>query len=162
MPRDLPPAALAAMMAQETADAFLTLLTITLDNPPDLHFTDNSVDITSTVADGSTPVVYTAIPFTFIAPANKEGELAQARLTIDNVGRELVDDIRQQVTPLKVSITVVSSADLNTQVALFSDMTLRNVNYNSLSISGVLVLENLYAENFSQLLTGRYYPALFF
>jgi len=45
---------------------------------------------------------------------------------------------------------------------VFRDMVLRNVSYDATTITGSLVLENLYAENFSQLMTGRYYPALFF
>jgi hypothetical protein len=156
MPRVLPPDALAAMMAPETDQAFITLLRIGLESSPDLLFTDYSEDITSNLE------IYSALPFSFIAPANNEGELAEAKLTLDNVDRQLIDDIRAQTVPLKITVTVVSSSALDDPVAVFKDMVLRNVNYDALSITGSLVLENLYAENFSQLMTGRDYPALFF
>ena len=156
MPRVLPPEALAAMMAPETSEAFITLLRIGLASSPDLLFADYPENVTSNAE------VYTSMPFTFIAPANKEGELAEAKLTLGNVDRQVIDNLRLQSVPLEITITVVTDSDNDTPVAVFRDMVLRNVSYDATTITGSLVLENLYAENFSQLMTGRYYPALFF
>jgi hypothetical protein len=159
MPRQLPPGALAAMMAPETSFAFIYLLTITTSAPLDLRFTNNSVDVSSSVS--GSPEVYTRLPFDIVLASHEEGKLSEARLTLDNVSRTLIDDIRSQAEALKVRIDIVSTEDVDTLVASFQDTVLRNVSYDALSITGSLVTENLKAENFSQLMTGRYYPALF-
>lgn len=153
MPRTIPQDALAAILAPETNEAFVHLISVT---PPGIYFTDNSVDITSRAQ------VFTQLPFSFVAPYNKEGMLSEAQLVIDNVDRQLIDDIRAESSPLSVDVEIVAVSAPDDVVASYKGATLRNVTYNQLSISGTLVLEDLQAENFSQLMTGRYYPALFF
>ena len=159
MPRALPAGALAAMMAPETSEAFITLLSITMADNTVQRFTDNSVNITSSISGSSE--VYSQLPFTVVLAANEEGKVSDARLTLDNVDRRLIDEIRSQEAPLLAQIDIVSSRDLNERVASFQDTVLRNVSYNSLTITASLATENLMAENFSQLITGRYYPAVF-
>ena len=158
MPRTIPPDALAAILAPETSEAFVHIISIT---PPGVFFTDNSVAVTQ-FAGLPEEQIYNPMPFNFVAPYNQEGQLTEARLVIDNVSRQLIDDIRNLSAPLNIDVSVIAVSAPDDVVASYPNAQLRNVSYDQLSISGSLVLENLQAENFSQLMTGKDYPALFF
>jgi len=161
MPRNLPPAALAAMMAPETTLATLYLLTITTTISGVLYYTNNATDITSTLGGAIPATVFLHLPFDIILAPNEEGKVTGAQLSIDNVERRLIDDIRREPNALPVRVDIVSTLDVDEVIASFPDTVMRNVAYNELTISGELVTENLMIENFSKLMTGKDYPALF-
>ena len=104
--RDTSTAARAALYAPQTAAVFLHLLTIDHDDMPSpVRFVDNLTDI---VSNGDT---YTAFPFRAVLPADVDNELPQLDLIVDNVTRELVDEVRSIATPATVSIDVVIADD---------------------------------------------------
>ena len=155
MPRTLLPASLSAVLAQETGEAYLVLLTVE-DEVNTTYLTSDSLD---TVHDLNT---YLPFPFDITLPQNVDGQISTATLTLSNVNRQFIDEIRSQTTPLKVNIKVVLGSDPEEIMAEFTDFVLRQVTYNTTSISGTLTLEDFLAEPLGVLMTGANFPGLFF
>ena len=105
---------------------------------------------------------YNSFPFDITLPKNIEGQISTAQLSIDNVSRQFIDEIRSQVKPLQVNIKVVLSLNPNDIMAEFTDFVLRQVTYDASAISGQLTLEDFMAEMVGVLMTGRNFPGLFF
>jgi len=156
MPRTLPPASLSAVLAQETAEAFLVLLTVTDEAGFDTFLTSDSVE---TLHGSDT---YQPFPFDITLPKNTDGQVSMATLTLSNVNRQFIDEIRAQTTPLKVNIKVVLGSNPNEIMAEFTDFVLRQVTYNVVSISGTLTLEDFLNEPVGVLMTGANFPGLFY
>ena len=139
MPRDQSPGNLQALLSQETAAAFLVLLTVTDAQDNDTLITSDSVN---TVYDGLT---YFPLPFNITLPKNIDGMVSTSTLSIDNVDRTFINTIRSpdQDVPLRVNIKVVLSEDLTPTglMAEFADFTLRQITYDLSSISGTLTHE---------------------
>ena len=155
MPRTLPPASLQAVLAQETAEAFLVLLAVTDENKT-TYLTSDSV---ITLHGGET---YQPFPFDITLPHNIDGRVSTATLSLSNVNRQFIDEIREQTTPLKVNIKVVLGSSPDEIMAEFTDFVLRQVTYNTASISGTLTLEDFLNEPLGVLMTGANFPGLFY
>ena len=89
MPRSIPSAALTGMMAQETGEAYLVLLTLTHQTGT-LYFTSDAV---ATDFNGQ---VFDPYPFDISLPTNQQGQISSAALTIDNVSTDVIGFLRQQ------------------------------------------------------------------
>ena len=156
MPRTLPPASLNAVLAQETAEAFLVLLTVTDENDLATRLTSDSV-ITPHAGEDCQP-----FPFDITLPKNVDGQVSTATLSLSNVNRQFIDEIREQTTPLKVNIKVVLGSNPEEIMAEFTDFVLRQVTYNTTAISGTLTLEDFLNEPVGVLMTGAKFPGLFY
>lgn len=141
-------AARAAMFAQETGEAFLILLRI--DHPDfgaPIRVVNNTVNVTH---DGDEFIGY---PFDLILPDSEEDREVAARLTIDNVSREIAQAVRAAEDPPTADISVVRAAAPDDIEVALPTFTLRNVNWDALTLSGDLVLGDI---------TTEPYPAHFF
>jgi len=132
-----------SMLSQETSDGLITLLTIKHDSLPEPYrFCDNSEDI------DSREETFLAFPFNLSLPDEKNDEIPQARLSIDNVDRLLVESIRSIQSEVEIVIEIVLLSDPDTvEVGPFR-FGLRNVRYNSTTIEGTLQYENLLDRKF--------------
>ena len=102
MPRNVSLAAIQGALAQQTDEIYLVLLEIdhpSLGSP--LRFVNDSQDITSNMN------LYTAFPFEVKLPDDQEGREPRAELRIDNVTRELIDEIRTIQDPFNVTLSVI-------------------------------------------------------
>lgn len=142
MSRTLSMAMMAAMYAQETGEVFVKLLTIDVPASPSLYLTDNSENVTSNGRE------YISFPFDLQLPTDEAGNISEARLTIDNVSRALVDDIRTLSGPLRLTLQIALASEPDTIVEVFTDYLLVEVSYDSLAISGALSQENFLREPF--------------
>jgi hypothetical protein len=141
------------VFAQETGDAILILVRISHPSlSDDIRVTSNSVD---TVSNGET---FIAFPFDMELAQDKDDELPTARLTIDNVSREITQAIRQITSPATVRTQVVRGDDPDTIEADQPDFQLRDVRYNSLVVEGTLNIETFAQEPFP---AGKFDPARF-
>lgn len=133
MSRQLSSAALQSLFAQSTDQIWLTLVDI---DHPELPSTLRFVDNTESLIVGVT--TYVGVAFRFDLPADAEGAVKEARITIDNVGRQVVEVIRSITTPPTITIRIVRAAAPSEPELGPLSFTLRNVDYNAHSVSGRL------------------------
>ncbi len=157
MPRGQSQTILDSLAAPSTDEAFLVLLRVKASDGTVLaRFTSDAV---STFIG---PDEYLPYPFDIVLPDSQEGQETRARLVMTNVDRQLVDEIRTYVEHLRIDIEVVLGSDTAEQLALYPDMELRNVTYDTATISGELSYESFLREPYPKdLMTGRDFPGLF-
>jgi hypothetical protein len=156
MARALSPTALAAINAPECEEVFLWLMKIRNDEIVDINVVNNTEDITS---NGE---VYTAFGFGIILSEDDGERLPEVRLTIDNVDRMLIDEIRGVSTPLIVDLSLVLASNPDNVEMEFPKMTLRRVSYNETLITGTLVVAEILASRFpADKMSPLDYPGLY-
>jgi len=130
-----------AVNAQETSVAFLILITIDHVNlATPIRVTSDAVNTTSRSN------LFISLPFDMVLPTDDGETPPAARLTIDNVSREIGQTIRAVSTPPSVTIEIVLSSDVNTVEASFPYFELTDVQYDDLTVSGALTIQNLSSE----------------
>ena len=133
----------AAVFAQETGEAFLTLLTIDHDDLADpIRLSSDGVDTTS---NGET---FVAFPFRFVAPPMAPDKDPFARLEVDNVSREIIEAVRGLSSAPTIDVDMVRASDPDTVEASFPQFLLNDITYDRTVVSGTLVVEILSAEPF--------------
>lgn len=157
MSRPVSLTAKAALNAQETGDAFLILLTIShaqLATP--LRVTGDAIE---TVSRGNSFVPF---PFELSLPDDDSGKAPEARLTIDNIDRQIVKAVRGLPSAPSVLIEIVRAAEPDTVEARFEDFRLTDVQYDSRVVEGNLTVEDFTAEPFPAFLfSPGLFPGLF-
>jgi hypothetical protein len=142
-----------AVHAQETDEVFLVLVTI--EHPELQQIIRVSSDAVHTVSRGET---YLAIPFDLQLPEDGEDRPPRARLTIDNVSREIVLALRQIQAAPTVTMEVVRASEPDLVEASFPFFRLQDVRYDALVVEGELGVEDLTSEPFP---AARFVPSLF-
>jgi len=139
MPRTISATALQAMFAQETGEVFLTCLTInhsTFASP--ILLVNDQVALVRTAG--------TFQPFAFAAnlPAEQEDQVPQVQITIDNVDRSILQQIRT-IGAEKPSITmeVVLASSPNTVEAGPFDFSILDIDYDANAITGTIGFEDI-------------------
>lgn len=154
--RALSPAALQSAFAQETEEVWLVLLTMTHASLPDsLRFVSNFASVTSRGQ------VYIAFPFEIEFPDQDADNSGEARVTIDNVDRQIVQTIRDISSPPEVTLEVVMASSPDVVEAQFTGMVLRNVEYDAARVRGTLRFEDIMTEPVSVQMTPARFPGLF-
>lgn len=156
MPRSFSSTATSSINAQHTHEVWLTLLTI--DSPEleaPLRFVNNNESLTSR---GN---LFMAFPFDIEFPGQDEESPGEARLTIDNIDRSIVNFIRTIFTPPAVTIEVVLASTPDTVEASFTNMTLRNVTYDAKTVGGLLKFEDIVVEPATYAMTPERFPGQF-
>lgn len=135
-------AAVQAAMAQNSATVWLQLLTIAHPDITTVRLVNNPVNISSR---GN---VYQAFPFELPLPQDVAESLASLTLTISNVDRRLVDELRSISDPMQVTLEVITAAAPDTVELGPFTFDLVSATYNEDSISGRLSFEPILAEPF--------------
>lgn len=153
MSREISGPSLSAVLAQETGEAFLVLLTL---DHPDLG---QPIRVTSGGANlASGGHQYIAYPFDLTLPDEVQDRPPRARLVIDNVTREIVQGLRAIQSPVSVTIEIVRAADPDTIEVSYGGFVLRSVAYDALTVAGELVVDDFATEPYP---AGRFVPSLF-
>lgn len=144
----------AALYASATDEIWLQLLTIEhADIGTPIRLVCNTEDI---VSRGET---YRAFAFELALPASSQD---QVQLTVDNVTRELIDEIRTIDTPLTITMEIVRAADPDTVEAGPFEYQSRAVEYSAQLMRFTLAYEPLLTEPFpAHTYTPIDYPGLF-
>ena len=165
MARNLTARTWQAILSQETMDPFVLLLAISIKSGADwlcVYLTNNSVDLVSTVADGSTPQTYIAFPFQITLPRAEPGKISQVQLSVTNVSRELIDYIRAVKDPMVINLYVINATEPDIVVAEHLNYTWRGLQYNASTITGTISLEDYLSKSYpSELMTPSNFPGLF-
>lgn len=146
-----------ALLAQETAEAILVLVTIDhADLAAPIRVTSDSVDTTS---NGDT---YQPFPFSIDLPAESDEAPPTVRLRVDNVGREMVDAVRSISSAAEVTVQVVLATTPDTVEAGPYTFTLADVQYDAFVVEGVLTYEPVLSESYpGRTMTPNLLPGLF-
>jgi hypothetical protein len=146
-----------AIYAQETNEVFVVLVEIDhADLASPIRVCSNDTDITS---NGN---VFTAYPFNIELPSDDEGDMPQARLTIDNVDQSLTASIRTIQSPPSVRIMVVLASAPDVLEVDMPDFVFSNITYDAFTISGTISIESFMNEPFpGDVFTPSQFPGLF-
>ncbi|OFX06354.1 MAG: hypothetical protein A3E78_11695 [Alphaproteobacteria bacterium RIFCSPHIGHO2_12_FULL_63_12] len=130
MPRSISTAFRTAIERQHSDDAALELVWI---QHPDLieamGFANNTEDV---VSNGRT---YLGFPFELTRPDESDGQ-ALGSISIQNVDREIGDEVLALDGPLTISLYVVLADDPNEIEIAIEDLVLRGVEGDAMTISG--------------------------
>jgi len=143
MSRTLSGPAVAGLMAQQTAEVYLELLTITHDDlAAPLYFVNNTTNVTSRGNE------YIAFPYKLILPQDSEETMPRTTLQIDNVDRQIVDTIRSISSPPSLSIEIVLASSPDTVELEALGMRLEQAKYDVMEVTGALVFEDILSQAF--------------
>lgn len=153
MPRPVTPTTRAALLAPESAEAFVTLVTI---DHPDLaapiRVTNAGQDI---VSRGET---FVAMPFVDEKPGEDETGVTAGRLAIQNVSREIAQAIRAVFSPPSVLIEVVRAADPDAVEMSLDGLSIREAGWDSLVAEASVDSEDFLSEPYPK---DSFTPGLF-
>jgi hypothetical protein len=156
MSRTLSAAALAAMFAQETDAVFLVLLTLTHPDITTLRVVNNTQDVTSR---GN---VYVAFPFDAKLPTDIAEQLGTVQLTISNVDRRIIDEIRTIEGPMTATFEVVTASAPDTVEVGPLTFDAIECDYTVDSITATLAYEPILNEPFpAGTFNPQDFPAMF-
>lgn len=154
--RALSQRALDSAFSQETDEVWLMLLTVAHPALPEsLRFVNN---YESVVSRGN---LFIAFPFEVELPEQDADSAGEARLKIDNIDRQIVDVVRTITSPPSITFEVVLASQPDTVEAIFEGLTLRNVDYDALSVKGTLKFEDIVTEPISVGMTPQRFPGMF-
>jgi hypothetical protein len=136
-----------------SSDLPLILLTIAHSSLSEsIRVVNNKENITSNGDE------YIGFPFEIQLPDSKEDSQPSAKLTINNVSREIGIAIRSISTPPSVTITIIRQETPDIVEAQFVGMRLNNVKYDVLAVTADLQFEDLTREEFPAL---KFSPSIF-
>lgn len=150
--------------AQETSVALIDLLTLSVEGEsepvlicdvPHQKFPDLGEEVYGVESNGKR---FIYLPFNVTLPRDDKTGSVTAKLTIENVDRNIIRYARGYLKPIDVKIQVVLSSDTNYVEIEFSDFKLTNINYDGFQIEGDLSIEYLGLEPFP---SGRFTPSGF-
>lgn len=150
--------------AQETDVAVIILLTLRTNDLPDAiricstpveKFADLGENVYGCTSNGQR---YLFLPFNIVLPQDDKTGAVTAKLTIDNVNRQIVQYARETKSAINVDIQVILSNDLDAVELEFKDFKLINVSYDAFTVSGDLSVDYLGLEPFP---CGRFTPSGF-
>lgn len=166
MPRELSNTAKASMYAQQTDEVYIVLLTINNASfsTPIYVCSDPYEDLPVAGIKGvvSRGNEYVYMPFVVELPTQDDTNVSRARLSIDNISREILQYARAAKTPISVGIEIVLASDVDTPEISIDNFVLENISYNALTISGDLSIQYFDLEPFpSRRFTPSNFPGMF-
>jgi len=157
MARSVSLPAIQASLAQQTDEVFLVLLEV--DHPSlgtPIRFVNNNENITSNSN------VYTAFPFEVTLPDDQESREPRAELRIDNISREIMDEVRSIQDPLTVTLSVILASSPNTIEWGPLEFLSQGVSYDATRITFSLIYSAFAEEPFPYLVFDQVnFPGMF-
>jgi len=157
MSRTLSTAAKESIFAPETDLAWIVLLTISHASlTDDIRVARNTEDV---ISNGET---YIGFPFEISLPQEREDSPPRVTLEIGNVDRQIVQAVRSLDSPADVTLEIVTSNDFDAVEAGPFVFTLREVQYDNLTVQGELSFEPILDEPYpvTNFTPGKF-PSLF-
>ncbi len=164
--RTLSNAAKSALYAQQSDECFIMLLTIEHPNftAPIRVASDNQTLLPDAGVRGvlSRSMEFIYLPFNIELPTQDDSGIARARISVDNISREIVAAVRQANSALAITIEIVLASDPDTVEVSIEDFRLDRVTYDALTVSGDISVEYFDLEPFpSRRFTPSDFPGIF-
>jgi len=142
---------------QETSECFILLVTIDhADLSVPIRVSSDGVDTISRLN------TFVSFPFDITLPSDSEDGPPVAKLVIDNVDRQIVQAVRSISSPPSVLMEIVLASDVETVEVDWPDFELIDVDYDALTVSGLLTQERFESEPYPHLkFTPGNFPGLF-
>ena len=148
--------------SQDMDSVFIVLLTLSsAELAEDIRIASDpyeTLSVANVYGVESNGLEYIYIPFEISLPRDDSSGTVSAKLTIDNVEREIVAQARSIQTPMSVKIQCVLSDDVDVVEMEYDYMALSNVEYDSMTVSGQITLDYWDLEPFP---SGRFTPSQF-
>jgi hypothetical protein len=144
MPRKISVDALREINSLSSGAAWVWLMKVTNPDDPGTpqYFVNNNVNVTSQGQE------YIALAFNVELYIDDGDRLPTMNITLDNVTREFIDEVRTISTPLQIDLSIVNAESPDTVELSVPRMTLRNVSYDAQSITGILMLDDVLNQRF--------------
>ena len=152
MPRQVSPDAVGELMAENSGEIFLTLVTIESDGLETAYLVVNNEDI---VSRGNTHI---AANFSLPSPDEYEDQLPGSTFKVDNVDRRIVEIVREMQGTVRFIKEVVTYSDPDTVEEGPYRFTLKSADYDALYVTATLGYEEILNETAK---AGTYSPSDF-
>jgi hypothetical protein len=153
---NLSPELLAQLYCQNSDDPFIALVTLSHPSFTTLRLVNNTVNV---VSRGNT---FLSFPLRFRLPVDDGESAREVHMEFDNVGLDLIDEIRTVTTPIDVTIELVLASLPNVVQVELGELKISNISYNSKSITAKLYLDGfMNVEMTSEKYSPSLYPGLF-
>jgi hypothetical protein len=155
-----------AAFSQQTDVVFIYLVTITAPNlTQPILITSDSFELLP-VAGGRGVVSrgdeYVYLPFELSLPNEDDTGIGRAKITIDNVSREIVQAVRGSSGKIGIKIEIVLSTDVDTPEVVLDNFILDSINYDALTVTGEISVQYYDLEPYpSRRFTPSDFPAMF-
>lgn len=136
MPRPLSAPAVEALMAANTNEVFILLVTF-------WHGSEIYRCCLNTENIVSNGLEYTAMYFEFLLPEVGDRAPQGCEIRVDNVDPRMVDMLRRVVTPVQVKIELVLASQPDVVEMTLEDLVMREATWSVSSISGKLMIEDM-------------------
>ena len=128
--------AMHAMFAQQTGEVFLVCLTITHPSITTQRLVNNTQPVVRSAG------TYQPYPMQLSLPAQLDDQLPTVDIVVDNVDREVLQQIREVSGVPKVTMEVILASSPDTVEAGPFDFSLKQASYDVLAITGTLGYED--------------------
>lgn len=157
MANALTPELLAQLYGQESDDPFLMLVTL---SHPEFQSTQRLVNnISDIVSRGET---FIAFPMQIRLPGDDGETQREVAISFDNVGRDLIDEIRSITSPIEVKIEMVLASNPDQVQIELGELKIKNITYDKSKISARLFVDDfLNTAMTSERYTPQNFPGLF-
>ena len=143
------------IFAQESADPFLTLVTLSGDGFI-YRLVNNTRDV---VSNGQ---IFSAFPMKVKLPIDDGESAREFDLTFDNTSLELIRALRSITSPINCQIDMILASLPDVIQMSVPDLLIRSISYNKSVITAKVVLDNFLAVGVpSEKYTPTLYPGLF-
>jgi len=165
--RDIPLGTLQEMFALEADEHPIILLTIErtgsttfrLSSDPTERITVTDAEVVYGTKSNGEDFLY--FPFDLILTSDQEGAPPRMTIRVDNVTAEISWWLMESTIVPEVTVTIVSSGDVDTAIASFPDFEMRSFSAG-IQVEGQLVMSALEHEPFpSGTISPAYFPGLF-
>ncbi len=147
---------LAQLYAQESNDPFLTLVTLSHDSFDDIRLVNNTENIISNGLE------FIAFPMRITLPKDDGETLREVAIEFDNVGLELIEEIRTVTDFIDVSLQMVLASIPDEIQFSFNELKIQSITYNSKRVSAKLFMDSfLNTEISGEKYTPLIFPGLF-
>lgn len=155
-----------AVAAQTSDVCYIILLTITAPNltQPILVASDpfEPLPVAGGRGVASRGNEYVYLPFQLSLPNEDDSGIGRAKISIDNVSREIIRYIRESSGQISLKIEIVLNLDVDSPEISMDNFILESVNYDALTISGDVSVQYYDLEPYpAKRFTPSDFPGLF-
>lgn len=155
-----------AVFAQQTGEAFVMLVTLSNDNlTDDIRVCSDPFELLPIAGQRgivSQGLEYIYLPFSIMLPSEDDTGTARARISIDNISREIIQAVRSTSGKVGFNISIILASAPDVVEMTMTDFVLDSVSYDALVIEGDISVEYFDLEPYpSKRFTPSDFPGVF-